>query len=241
VAGSVSPRQPVVVYVHGIDNQPTEAALKRQWDLALFGKEMGARSRVAYWVNRRRYPTPAPADKLLPLPAAWSGWMTDQVTFACLPDAHDFLFHPARCRRMESRLRAALRPTGERFVIVAHSQGSMIAYEVLRKLRWPREAVPLLLTFGSPLGIAEVQHALRDMARVDTLAAPSSVTKWINVADRLDVVAADARLANDFAPQGFVEDFVAAGLNADGPFNPHSATGYLRSPAVRRAVQGALG
>ena len=40
---------PLVLYVHGIGNQPPPEVLKREWDLALFGKEMGDRTRMAYW------------------------------------------------------------------------------------------------------------------------------------------------------------------------------------------------
>ena len=40
---------PTVLYVHGIGDQPPPDALKREWDLALFGREMGERTRMAYW------------------------------------------------------------------------------------------------------------------------------------------------------------------------------------------------
>src|SRR5262245_63417148 len=47
-----------VIYIHGIGNKPPASVLKCQWDLALFGTRLGDRSRMAYWVNRRRYPVP---------------------------------------------------------------------------------------------------------------------------------------------------------------------------------------
>ncbi|MBM3321908.1 serine peptidase [candidate division WOR-3 bacterium] len=40
-----------VVYVHGIGAQPKAEVLKRDWDLALFGKEMGAQTKMAYWAD----------------------------------------------------------------------------------------------------------------------------------------------------------------------------------------------
>jgi hypothetical protein len=48
----------VVLYVHGIANKPPASVLKCQWDLRLFDVRLGQRSRMAYWVNRRRYPIP---------------------------------------------------------------------------------------------------------------------------------------------------------------------------------------
>jgi hypothetical protein len=40
-----------VIYVHGIGVQPAPDVLKRDWDLALFGKEMGGQTRMAYWAD----------------------------------------------------------------------------------------------------------------------------------------------------------------------------------------------
>jgi hypothetical protein len=47
-----------IVYVHGINNKPPASVLKCQWDTALFGVQLGDRSRMAYWVNREYYPRP---------------------------------------------------------------------------------------------------------------------------------------------------------------------------------------
>ena len=41
----------LVIYVHGIGAQPAPDVLKRDWDLALFGKEMGDQPRMAYWAD----------------------------------------------------------------------------------------------------------------------------------------------------------------------------------------------
>jgi pimeloyl-ACP methyl ester carboxylesterase len=38
-----------VIYIHGIGKHPPPAQIKREWDLALFGREMGAQTRMAYW------------------------------------------------------------------------------------------------------------------------------------------------------------------------------------------------
>ena len=231
---------PTVIYVHGIGNQPPADALKRDWDLALFGRDMGVATRMAYWVNRRRYPRPVPPARILPLPPGLADWVAEQATSVVLPDVHDFLYHPARRRRMTLPLLAHLGSGPGPFIIVAHSQGSMIAYDALRSMRGASPAVPLLVTLGSPLGLAEVRRAFRRWMRRRALPVPRTVERWLNVTDRLDAVAADARLSGDFVPTGFIEDRVRAGLNADAPLAPHSATGYLRTSTVRRAVRLAL-
>lgn len=53
-----SPEIGTVVYIHGIANKPVASVLKCQWDTALFGAPMGDRTRMAYWVDRDRYPEP---------------------------------------------------------------------------------------------------------------------------------------------------------------------------------------
>ncbi|MER6917111.1 hypothetical protein ABT354_36185 [Streptomyces sp. NPDC000594] len=42
-----------IVYVHGIGNKVGPEPLKSQWDRALFGHELGAVSRMAYWAGVR--------------------------------------------------------------------------------------------------------------------------------------------------------------------------------------------
>ncbi|MGH8909478.1 MAG: hypothetical protein ACRD0K_24015 [Egibacteraceae bacterium] len=48
-----------IVYVHGNGNKVREDLLKQQWDEALFGRDMGVSSRMAYWAPLR-YPQPLP-------------------------------------------------------------------------------------------------------------------------------------------------------------------------------------
>ena len=56
---TAAPEARTVVYVHGIGNKPKSSVLKCQWDTSLFGVPLGDRTRMAYWVNREFYPTPA--------------------------------------------------------------------------------------------------------------------------------------------------------------------------------------
>jgi hypothetical protein len=48
-----------VIYCHGISNMPPEGVLRSEWDRALFGADQGERTRMAYWVDRERYPETA--------------------------------------------------------------------------------------------------------------------------------------------------------------------------------------
>ena len=47
-----------LVYVHGIGQHARHDALKLEWDLALFGRDMGPRSRMVYWADIVHPPHP---------------------------------------------------------------------------------------------------------------------------------------------------------------------------------------
>lgn len=298
-----------VVYVHGIGNKPEPSILKCQWDKALFGFDVGERSRLAYWVNRDFYPDPtvatcqsgdtvgledqptgrtlsiaehldavslddevsAVADstrarttlrriaramesgdggpaaatmrargveaKVLPLPPIVRRWITRKLVRAFLRDVNDYFFEAARRQAMRESVLERLRPGGGPFVVIGHSQGSMIAYDVLQSLTAAEVDVALFVTIGSPLGIAEVQDQVKRLTGQARLRVPACVRRWVNVADPLDPVALDKALAGDFDPRDFIGDELQ--WNADSPRHPHSGSGYLCTAPVRDAVREA--
>jgi len=302
-----APEVGTVVYVHGIGNKPVASILKCQWDSALFGAAMGDRTRLAYWVNRNRYPEPeagtcadkdaptaassAPGGpgglgvralaeaeaetgpeldaqgrrlmaaleqrlqraqerpggvgaKVLPLPEGMRRWVTRLVTELFLKDVRDFFFDAKQREVMEQSVRERLDVGGGPFIVIGHSQGSMIAYHVLRQLQKAQCDVRLFVTIGSPLGIQEVQDSLGKLGAGKTLAVPECVDRWLNVAERLDPVALDADLSNDYAPNSrgvAVDNVVGLQINPEWDSNPHSGTGYLSIDTVREAVRQTAG
>ncbi len=294
-----------ILYIHGIGNKPLASVLKCQWDTALFGFDLGERSRLAYWVNRARYPHPESATcgsadltegdeeastpgiqaldaddaawldrevasltddrqeasllqklaaqmrqadtaeaetpprgmgaRALPLPRFARRWITRRLTKTFLKDVHDLFYVPERRELMLQSVYERLRAGGGPFVVVGHSQGSMIAYLALSLLPEADVEVPLLVTIGSPLGLTEVRDELKKILGTQTLVSPRIVKKWINVADRLDPVALDAKLATDYSG---VTDFRVD--NPDSPRHPHSGSGYLRTDPVQKAVRDVI-
>lgn len=297
-----------IIYVHGIGNKPIQSVLKCQWDHALFGFDLGERSRLAYWVNREYYPDPSaetcesgdtvrledeptgrglnikrhleavtlddevaevtgnPRDQRLlraiarkmqgaaapPAPrgarargagarvlpfAGLRDWVTRKLTRAFLRDVNDYFFDTVRRERMRASVLERIRAGGGPFVVVGHSQGSMIAYDALQSLGADVE-VPLFVTIGSPLGITEVQDQVKRLTGQRTLAVPAGVGRWVNVADRLDPVALDPGLSGDYTPAAHIQDERVE--NPDRRRNPHSGSGYLKTPPVRDAVHDAV-
>jgi hypothetical protein len=158
------------------------------------------------------------------------------LTGAFAKDVRDFFFDEPRRRRMQESLRQRLE-TGAPFVVVAHSQGTMIAYSVLHALDPTRHRIPLFVTLGSPLGLGEVTSQLRDILKLPRgkLPFPRCVDAWVNVFDEKDLVAHRERLADHY--QGAILDLKVKNLQ---PNEPHSATGYLGISELRAHVRTAL-
>ena len=312
-ADGESGRARTILYVHGIGNKPPAEILKCQWDEALFGFNLGERSRLAYWVNRVLYPLPTKASckmadatqdltsatadavairaladadegvepllpvdaekkserdvlrriaeralgsppsstqigaadfhaRVLPLPKPLREFITRRITKAFLKDVNEFLFVKERRDAMRESVLSRLRTGGGPFIVIAHSQGSMVAYDALSTLTQADGVeIDLLITIGSPLGLKEVQDQLKTITNQKKgLRVPPIVKRWVNVADPLDPVCADKRLAGDYSPTDGVrvEDIVQ--WNADSPRDPHSGSGYLRLPEVRGPVRAAI-
>lgn len=174
--------------------------------------------------------------KVIPAPRPVRQLIARVVTRTFLRDVHDFLFRKERRDFMCESLRERIMAGGGPFVVIGHSQGSMIAYHVLRQL--PASVpVPLFLTIGSPLGLQEVRDRLPRLDGAGRLAMPSCVDRWVNVNDRRDIVAARQKIGRFYPGSGSrkVED--QTWRNMERATNPHSGVGYLAIPKVQQLVR----
>lgn len=153
-------------------------------------------------------------------------------------------FYDVRARReMRNRVLKVIRALGDdAFVLVTHSQGSMIAYDVLHELG--RDCtVSRFVTLGSPLGIQEVQDRLRKLLQLPPgpLPIPAGIQRWDNFAARFDPVAADPVLADDYdTVRPIIRDH-----RIDNPytwrlrgFNPHDSRGIWPTPTSAGSSTG---
>jgi surfactin synthase thioesterase subunit len=67
-----------------------------------------------------------------------------------LPDADSYIFTDKR-NAIQDRLRQALDAVDGPVIVVSHSLGTIVAYDVLSEPRFASRAVPLLITLGAPL------------------------------------------------------------------------------------------
>jgi len=263
---------PLLLYLHGIGQQPAADALKAHWDLAVAGRELGAQSAMVYWADllhaapprRTRgqttaradeqafaaalmqrltgHPAPpnAPRAKVLPLPPALRKPITQLFLTAFVADAAAYFYRPELRRAVQQRLRAALAAAkGRPVTLVAHSLGSVIAYEVLATLKAADVNLTALVTLGSPLGVAEIQDLLEPAdGRI-----PAVVRRWHNFADPADPVALAPQLATDFhGSHTDISDelLIASDTRWLWGFSAHAAAGYLAQPQVRAVVTDAM-
>lgn len=150
-----------------------------------------------------------------------------------LKDLHAYYNKATIRNELRGRLRAELvsdKHRGKRIMLISHSMGSIIAYDVLRELGKVSQAVTVdhFITIGSPIGLPHVKY--RIAKENPSVRTPSIVRKWTNLADRRDPVALDPHLADDFKPNDMgvqvMDDLV---LNDWGGIN-HKSYGYLRTP-----------
>lgn len=167
---------------------------------------------------------------VLPLPVPVRRLLLRQLLQQLVPDADSYIFTDRR-NAIQDRLRQALDAVDGPVVVISHSLGTMIAYDVLSEPRFAARAVPLLVTLGAPLGYTEVQDVIAQPLRI-----PAPVQLWANFADQLDMVTLDTTLADDF---GGGPRIVDTQVNNPSP-NHHASCGYLRAPQLRSRVATAL-
>jgi hypothetical protein len=132
--------------------------------------------------------------------------------------------------RGEARARVADAITAETRVVVAHSLGSVVAYETLcddtHNANWDVHA---LVTLGSPLGMqALVTDRLRPRPNGHRGVWPD-VRSWTNIADSTDIVAAVRELRPVFG-DNVVDVLVQNGSHV------HDATRYLTAVETGQAI-----
>lgn len=154
------------------------------------------------------------------------------------PDGVVFKVRQELRQRLLTEL-AAAKAQAERLVIVAHSMGTMIAYDVLRNCPGC-PAVDTLITIGSPLGVREVQEELIAVDAADVDFPAAKLRRWVNIYDPLDPVAgADPKLANDYAAVDgkSIEDIKESNW---GSWR-HTVTHYLAGTRFRAELSKACG
>lgn len=133
---------------------------------------------------------------------------------------------------------------GERVLLMAHSFGSIIAWDTLWTLREEGGSIDLFLTLGSPLGTNYIRRRLMGAKAEGAARYPRGISRWQNLAALGDLTALGHRFAIDFAEMqrlGLVAgisdrtDLLNPYRDAEG-LNVHRCYGYFVNAATGQAI-----
>lgn len=132
---------------------------------------------------------------------------------------------------------SALQDGNQDILVIAHSLGSILVYDVMAeasKASGIEGRLSVFATIGSPLGIRYMQRHLRHWKDY-----PNNIGCWHNFSAKDDYVSLDREIADDFrgmdgARYDHTEIFNLA--VKEGKAHQHQATGYLIHPCMARLV-----
>jgi hypothetical protein len=139
---------------------------------------------------------------------------------------------------------------GDDVMLIAHSLGSIVSYDVLWKFSYYGEwqhvrnqGISEFITLGCPLGNTTVQGNLKGGRSRGLRRFPVNIRQWHNFAAEDDFVSQDETVADDFAEMeaagmvGSINDHRIYNLSLRrGESNPHHSAGYLMHPEVAARV-----
>jgi hypothetical protein len=170
---------------------------------------------------------------------------------ATLQDARRyFRDQDGRATKIRARVAGELRTAREeasRIMLIGHSLGSVIAFDVLWELSRAQDSdvrVDHFVTIGSPLGLNFAQHRMLGARETGPRRFPDNIRRWTNLSAIGEMTSLDRSMANDFAPMlsaGLVEsieDHTALETYFRGPqgLNVHKCYGYMANVETGRVI-----
>ncbi|MEL7147065.1 MAG: hypothetical protein AAFO69_11900, partial [Bacteroidota bacterium] len=126
----------------------------------------------------------------------------------------------------------------KKVMLISHSMGSIIAYDVLTHVL-PDIKIDMFVTIGSPLGLPMIKREIFKELQLQfdsekRLPTPENVIgAWYNLSDPRDAISADSRLMDDYSPNslgvGPQDIAIVNTYQMNGVANVHKSFGYLRA------------
>ncbi len=141
---------------------------------------------------------------------------------------------------------------GRRIILIGHSLGSVIAYDVLWELSRRQASnlrVDRFVTIGSPLGLNFFQHRILSAREPDEKRYPDNIRRWDNLSAIGEMTALDRVFTDDFKPmldRGLVDcitdhtDLINYFRGPDG-LNVHKCYGYLANEKTGAVIADCWG
>ena len=163
--------------------------------------------------------------------------LADVAYYIGLPDMRNTVLEVVR-----NEIEAYTGPDDD-LVVVSHSLGSIVAYDLLADPNnsLGQRNVKLLVTAGSPLGLGLVKANVLGKVDGEPAAVPSTLPdtrgSWINAYDALDIVALVHPLAPEFTEHA---DGQIVDERTFNPSNPHAIIDYLADPDIAAPISRKL-
>lgn len=149
-------------------------------------------------------------DKTIPV-------ATKLSIFYFLRDAYLYIYHAGIKAEIDNIVKGDILKSPS--IIIAHSLGSIVAYNILRNIDNEIE-IPLLITIGSPLGITAIRNEFKPITY------PSSIKEWHNIKCNADIISTNELNEKNFPTKRNIINHNI--INAPKE-DPHSALNYLKS------------
>jgi hypothetical protein len=164
--------------------------------------------------------------------------VSERLLILFIKQVRAYMTDPAVHAKIQDRFASAVGP--DTSVVVAHSLGSVVAYEAL--CTNPQWNVTTFVTVGSPLGIRNVifdrlRPAPQRLNGSATLrgAWPCRLESWTNIGDSIDIVALVKKLGPLFGSGDRIID-----IEIDNGISVHEVLRYLSAPQTGAAIAAGI-
>ena len=148
-------------------------------------------------------------------------------------------------KEVRERLRSVIEKHNNKdILLIAHSMGTIIAYDVLTQ--YIKEFnIDTLVTIGSPLGIPYIVNKIKGEEGIELseykMKTPDNICNhWYNFADKEDLVGMNINLSDYYTENDLKinadSKLVYNDYSINGNKNPHKSYGYLRTPEVANII-----
>ncbi|MFY0624717.1 MAG: hypothetical protein JXR07_00365 [Reichenbachiella sp.] len=153
-------------------------------------------------------------------------------------------------QKIRQRLKYLLRKYKDhKILIVSHSMGSLVAYDVLSEVPNQYE-IEVFISMGSPIGLPVLREKMAKEMKIPfeehtILPTPDNVKNWYNFSDEQDHFAVFDDLSNYYSPNknGVAPiDYIVDNDYKDWVTNnAHKSFGYLRTPELAKIIAEYIG
>ncbi|MGK7950771.1 MAG: hypothetical protein AB4368_18820 [Xenococcaceae cyanobacterium] len=158
------------------------------------------------------------------------GDVAEKIVINFVKQVKAYLHDPEKREEIKNRVLAQI--TEDTRVLMGHSLGSVVCYEVL--CQNPNLPIKMYVSLGSPLGIKKIVFDRLDPSPQNGIGSrPKGIEKWVNIADDKDIVALEKKLNPFF--DGLIED-----KHIDNGANAHNASRYLTTVETGQAIKDGL-